>query len=149
MNSSLPYRLISGFMSTLLLWNLCGWWLYPVVHGVVDQYVNSGEVCCNGAEICCCKAGGADACYCLPNQEHNDDTPLVCGISTPDAQPNAEDNGVLVFFELRATLSKITINHPFTQPPKKRVIHKDKPTKGFTFELLRPPLFHQDLYEFS
>jgi hypothetical protein len=126
-------------MSLLLLWNLCGWWLYPVIHGMVDKHLNSGEVCCNGAEICCCKAGGADACFCLPNLEHNDNSALVCGISTPDSQPNAQDNGVLVFLDYRATISGSITIVPWRYLNNRHIINSENPLSGYIFELLRPP----------
>lgn len=137
MNISFPYRLISGFMSTLLLWNLCGWWLYPVVHGMVDKH--TGEVCCNGAEICCCKAAGADACYCLSDQGHGDSEAIVCGISVPNDHTNAQKDGILVFIEFRAIVSQSANCIPKNSLTTLFYTESQKPSFGFLQKLLRPP----------
>ncbi|TNE73754.1 hypothetical protein EP331_03665 [bacterium] len=128
-------------MSVLLMWNLFGWWLYPVVHGIVDKHLNSGIECCNGAELCCCKAAGADACYCLPGQDHGDNNVMVCGIDAPDAHPNAQEQGVLVFFEMRATVTQLSFLIPGKHLPNLSPSFWELPLSGFLNEQFRPPKF--------
>lgn len=138
------YRIFSTFLSVLLLWNLCSWWISPVVETLFFHTDISGIECCNGAEICCCKAGGADRCYCLPNFENPEIATknIVCGISVPDSHPNAQENGTLVFFDFRALISQTEILKSWCEHEIKHIPLNETRLTGFYSDLLRPPKSH-------
>lgn len=139
---------LTQFTSLLLIvlmgWNLFGWWLFPVSSSIISGSL-SGEACCNGAEICCCTSAGADACYCLPGEVHDDsessDKTLVCGISSPDDRNHSDEKGTLTFLEIRAFIAIASIYQPFSHSRRTLCTSITSPSSTYISDLLRPPEF--------
>jgi len=136
--------IVSLFFLVLLVWNLAGWWLYPISSSIFSNTF-SGEACCNGAEICCCTSAGADACYCLPSEIHDDsensDKTLVCGISSPDDRNHTNEKGTFTFLDIRVCIPAISLCSPFlhstrTLPSLISFLHS-----AYLSDVLRPPEF--------
>ena len=134
----------SLLLIVLMGWNLFGWWLFPVSSSIFSGSI-SGEACCNGAEICCCTSAGADACYCLPSEIHDDsensDKTLVCGISSPDDRNHTNEKGTFTFLDIRAFIPVISLNPPFTYSKRTLCNTITSQSSDFLADLLRPPEF--------
>jgi hypothetical protein len=139
------FNSLTKFTSLLLIvlmgWNLFGWWLFPVSSTIFNGSL-SGEACCNGAEICCCVASGAQTCFCQPGEIHENsdsDKPLVCGISSPDNRNHSDDSNAFTFLDIRAFFVQISDLSAFFKKNSTLFSFSSKTTSGYLFELLQPP----------
>lgn len=132
---------LATLISSLILWNIFGWWLFPVSLGLIQSHQMSGEVCCNGAEICCCKSSGSKVCYCLPDEYHDDEKPLFCGIVTQDETTEKEEFVFHNSFDIRAILiNNQSSLQPYRFETKSSYCFK-KPENGFILPVFKPPIY--------
>lgn len=129
--------ILSLLLLILFVWNLMGWWFYPVTISILN-HADEGEACCNGALVCCCKAAGEEECFCSVISDS--ETPIACGIESP-TQPHSDSAiSSFTFLEFKAVWFVRQINeNPAVFTLSKSVIPFSL-LDGFSQLPFRPPI---------